>query len=246
VSDAINYQIGDTKHSIHRVGSPASGTEVQAEGVKQLFERIEKENAEKSTTEIVLDDTNEVSFPGFPYKFEALGEKILVSIDVFKSGYECKRCKGQKNVQHLCGCETNGHAGLRYGKEDIDAIKESLGDEVANVRAPMPCPDCEGKPETQRFSETCPDCKGLGALLHLPDSSKNLPTTGVVVSMGSKCEPEKLGFKTGDRILFGPYAGSMIPTKAGLMFKILDAVQAWCKIRGGEDLAAFDFIIQAD
>jgi len=240
----INYAVGETKHSIHRPGSPASGTETLAAGVIQLQERIDAENAAKSTTEILLDNSNEVSFPGFPYKFEALGEKILVSIDVFKSGYECRKCKGKKSVHVLCNCEENGHAGVKYGKEELQTIEESLGKEVANARVNMPCPECNGDYVSLRRDETCPECKGLGALLHLPDNSKNLPTTGVVVSMGSSCDPEKLRFKAGDRILFGPYAGSMIPTKAGLMFKILDASQAWCKIKGGEDLAAFDFIIQ--
>jgi hypothetical protein len=51
-----------------------------------------------------------------------------------------------------------------------------------------------------------------------------------------------LNFDIGDRILFGPYAGNMIPTKAGTVFKILDWNQAWCRIDGAEDLGAFDFI----
>jgi len=237
----INYQVGQTKHTIHNVGSPQSGTEIQAKGVKQLIERIEKENETRSTTEIVLDETNEVAFPGFPYKFEALGEKILVSIDVFKSGYECKECKGKKVILHICSCEKGGHRGLKYSSEDLDYIKASIGEDVALARESMVCGECNGVPESQKYEQECSKCKGLGALLHLPDNAKNLPTSGVVVSIGKECK--NLHYKIGDRILFGPYAGSLIPTKAGLMFKVMDAHQAWCKITGGGDLAAFDFII---
>lgn len=237
-----DYMVGQTKHSIPSKTSAASGTSVLAEGIRQLQERVEAENASKSLTEVKLDSSNKVSFPGFPYLFEAIGEKILVSIDVFKSGYECKFCKGTKTVQKICSCEAFGHAGLKYDEEEIEEIRKSLGDEVANARAALLCPDCNGHFEEQRSTETCPECKGIGHMIILPDESKKLPTTGVVVSMGEACSKKR--FKIGDRILFGPYAGNMIPTKAGLMFKILDENQAWCRIEGGEDLAAFDFVIQ--
>jgi co-chaperonin GroES (HSP10) len=107
---------------------------------------------------------------------------------------------------------------------------------------------------SQRVDKVCNACEGRGALLILPETSKNLPTTGVVVSMGEATTPEArrilhkvpLNYTIGDRILFGPYAGNMIPTKAGLLFKILDADNAWCKIEGAEDMAQFDFILQDD
>lgn len=238
----INYQIGQTKHSIPSPSAASSGTKVLAEGIRQLQERIDAEKAATNTTELTLDNSNKVSFPGFPYKFEALGEKILVSIDVFKSGYECRTCKGKKIVESVCDCEAGNHAGLKYSEADILYIKETLGEDIGMARAQLVCPECNGEYKDFRKGETCPECKGLGALLVLPEDSKKLPTTGVVVSMGKKCTRED--FKIGDRILFGPYAGNMIPTKAGLMFKVMDEVQAWCRIEGGEDLAAFDFIIQ--
>jgi co-chaperonin GroES (HSP10) len=76
---------------------------------------IEKELVSKNAQEIVLDGSNKVSFPGFPYIFTALGEKILVTLDQFKSGYECKTCRGQGKV--------------------ISKITKNL----------VLCPSCEGK-----------------------------------------------------------------------------------------------------
>lgn len=238
----INYQIGQTKHSIPRADSAASGTKVLAEGIKQLQERIEAEKNSQSTTEIKLDNSNKVNFPGFPYIFEALGEKILVSIDVFKSGYECMTCKGTKTLSSKCYCEAEGHPGLKYSEDDIIEIKETLGEDIGMARAVLVCGECNGDYASLRKESICPECKGLGALLVLPEDSKKLPTTGVVVSRGKYCT--RTDFSVGDRIVFGPYAGNMIPTKAGLMFKIMDETQAWCKIEGGEDLGAFDFVIQ--
>jgi co-chaperonin GroES (HSP10) len=233
----IVYQMGDKEMRL----SP-SGTELLAEGIKQIHSRVEKENQAKASIEVILDNSNKVAFPGFPYKFEALGEKILVSIDIFKSGYECKICKGKKVIKYFCPCELNGHKGLKYSDDDLKTVAATLGEDIALARQNLVCPECNGEYELKREEKNCEDCKGLGTLLHIPDISKNLPTTGIVVSIGSACKG--LSYKIGDRILFGPYAGSMIPTKAGLMFKIIDATQAWARIEGGEDLSAFEFIIQ--
>lgn len=168
-------------------------------GAAELLARIEADRSTQTTQEFVLDDSNEVSFPGFPYTFEALEDQILVSIDLFKSGLECKVCKGTKSI------------------------------EVKN-------------PNRVSTFEKCTACNGIGASIILLSESKRLPSHGVVVSMGSRAQ-EEAPFKIGDRILFGEHAGSMVPTKAGLMFKYMDWYQAKLKIRGAEDLAAFDFII---
>lgn len=219
-------------------------TEKLASGARAIFERVGQEQDTLSAQELTLDGSNKVSFPGFPYIFEALGERILVSIDIFKSGYECKVCKGRKTLESKCHCEEVGRAGSRYSYEEISAIREALGDDIANERAALSCPECRGDYISMRKVETCDACKGRGAILHLPDSSKNLPTTGVVVSMGNLVDPEKANFKVGDRILFGPYAGQMIPTKSGLLFKVLDWNNAMARIEGASELSQFDFILQ--
>src|ERR1017187_1653572 len=211
----------------------------------KLMERIDSENQAKSAQELILDDSNEVAYPGFPYSFEALGERILVSIDVFKSGYECKQCQGKGRIKYNCPCENGDRPGMRYTNEQIETLRTDLGDDIAIVRANMLCNECHGDFIGKRVDIECPSCKGRGATVLLPDESKNLPTTGVIVSMGPAAE-EKSGLKRGDRILFGAHAGSMIPTKAGLMFKYMDWYQAALKIKGADGLSAFDFIIQAD
>lgn len=172
-----------------------------AEAAVEVFNRVDAENQAKSAQEITLDGSNKVAFPGYPYTFEALHEKILVSIDIFKSGYECKECKGK-------------------GK-----IEVKTGREAAFI--------------------DCAACQGRGALMFLPETSKNLPTTGVVVSMGRTAR-EKADYKIGDRVLFGAYAGTMIPTKIGLMFKYMDWYLGVVKIEGANDMGAFDFILQAE
>jgi co-chaperonin GroES (HSP10) len=218
---------------------------VLAEGIKQLQQRVEKENRDKSAQTITLDGSNVIQFPGYPYTFEALGEKIIVSIDIFKSGYECKRCLGKRKIEEQCVCETSDRPGFKYSQTMIVEFNK-LGGGGGDARENIKCPECNGDYLLARKAFDCPDCKGRGAMIIIPETSKNLPTTGVVVSMGSQCDKDKLAYKLGDRVLFSPYAGTMIPTKAGLMFKTMESTAPMAKIGGGSDLAAFDFIIQED
>lgn len=221
-------------------------TERMEEGIKEMFARSEAEKESLSATELILDNSNLVSFPGYPYKFEASCKKIIVSIDIFKSGYECKVCKGKKKTETKCWCESFGHPGKRYSDEEITTIRTELGSDISDARAALTCTQCHGDYISMRVSETCKACKGMGALLVLPETSRNLPTTGVVVSIGAGVKRNKINYKVGDRILFGPYAGSMIPTKGGLLFKIIDWNSAWARVDGAEDLGAFDFILNED
>lgn len=157
----------------------------------------------ENAQEIKLDGSNTVTFPGYPYQFTALGEKILVSLDQYRSGYECPTCKGSSKVK----------------------IQDASG---------------------LTLSTACPDCKGKGVReggLVIPDTSKVIASSGVVISMGAVARERCTEFAVGDRILFSVHAGSLIPTKAGLMFKQMDWYQAWVKVDGADELSAFDFVI---
>ena len=173
-------------------------------GLGELLKREEERSqyATGSIESIVLDNSNEVNFPGFPYSFRAIGERILVSIDIPLTGYECQTCHGKKKIENKTGREA--------------------------------------------VWEVCPDCKGRGGIIIIPKSAKQLPRTGIILSMGKKAAEElaKEDIHIGDRILFSEHAGSLIPTKADLMFKYMDWYNAVLKIKGAEVLSAFDFILQ--
>ncbi len=192
---------------------------------------------------IVVDDgSNEAKIPGFPYIFRASGDKLLVAVDIFKSGYECKTCKGTGVLEIHCPCEDTSRPGYKYSLEQLKSISNTLGAVVENERAKMICPSCNGDYISSRKEETCAACKGLKTLLHMPDQSKSSPTTGVIVSLGPMVNPI-LNFHNHDRVLFGQYTGVMIPTKAlGVTFKVIRDIEVLCTIKGGEDLAVFDFI----
>ena len=202
----------------------------ELESGKELVERVHLATQTQNTI-IVDDGTNEVVIPGYPYRFEARGDKVLVSVDIFKSGYECKTCKGTGKVKVHCACEDTKRPGFKY------AEPESPAQELSK------CSNCEGNFESKREDIVCPSCEGKTGLLIIPDAGKLLPTTGVIVSMGDLVNPA-LGLKMHDRVLFGAYVGQMIPTKApGVVFKAIRDIEIICTIKGGEDMASFDFVV---
>lgn len=199
------------------------------ENARSIVEREGIKTTKMHGTYVIDDDTNEASIPGFPYRFKAKGDKILVAVDIFKSGYECKTCKGEMNLNVRCHCEESARPGFKY------PVFTSPKEELAK------CPDCEGDYLSKRQTIICPECNGKGALLHLADESKSLPTTGVVVSRGPKVEDSDITLNS--RVLFGAYSGTMIPTRApGVVFKVLREHEILLTISGGENMAAFDFV----
>jgi len=212
----------------------------EIENARELVEREVIATQTKNT--IVLEDgSNKASIPGYPYAFLAHWDKVLVSVDIFKSGYECRECKGVGRIKSHCSCEDTDRPGYKYTKSQLAEFSSAFGSEVSAGRAEIVCSNCAGFYHNHRIDITCPECKGKKSLLEIPDTSKVLPTTGVIVSRG---EDVRSCFKLGDRVLFGAYTGIMIPTKApGICFKVLRDIELLCTIEGGEDMAAFDFVL---
>lgn len=213
----------------------------QLDNATELVNRNVRATQTKNIT-VVDNGSNEVSIPGFPYSFRAQGDKILVAVDVFKSGYECRSCKGSGTIKISCSCDGSSRPGFKYNQAQVDEFVKSLGVAGADARAMMKCQECKGDYLNMRKTEVCSACQGKKSLLELPDTAKSLPTTGVIVSMGPLVDP-RLGFKNHDRVLFGGFVGVMIPTKApGVVFKVMRDIEILCTILGGEDLASFDFV----
>lgn len=99
-------------------------------------------------------------------KFWALGDRVLILEDEFKSGYECERCNGTGNVT----CNVCNGTGI------------SLVVEGAT------CKHCHGGKLM-----TCPECQGKGGLLVAPETAQRRPTTGKIVSVGERCSQLKIG-----------------------------------------------------
>jgi co-chaperonin GroES (HSP10) len=129
---------------------------------------------------------------------QAVEDKILVLLDKFKTGYECVTCDGTGILQK---CSTCGGTG-------VDRFEQL-------------CKECNG---TLQYPRDCWKCKGVGASIIVPETTKQIPTSGVIVSCGPKCEKRKLG----ERVLFGAHTGYYLPFKGNVRLRLLREHEIMC------------------
>lgn len=103
-------------------------------------------------------------FPVGTLNFWALGDRVLVEEDEFRSGYECSVCSG-------------------HGKVDCGDCA-GIGIKINNKK----CSSCEGTGKL-----VCPTCEGKGGLLIAPEISQRRPTSGRVVSCGRRVKYLNVG-----------------------------------------------------
>ena len=200
-------------------------------------------NMNHGATITIDPEDNTVQVPGYPYILESLGDKVLLAMDRYLSGYECKTCKGVGRIKSQCACESTDRPGFKYDTATMENFDDP---NIIEARSTMVCTKCFGHYLSKRKDDPCPDCLGKGGLLVVPESSKTLPTTGVVVSVGPDVKDKRI--KPGVRLLTGAYVGTMVPIKGGVLrFKCIREHESQLMISGGEELAAFDFIeVEAD
>lgn len=148
-------------------------------------------------------------------KFWALGDRILIKEDEFKSGYECQHCAGAG--KHPC-VECKG-----VGSHDV-----TLG----QYGVAKKCSHCTGTGQV-----TCSECKGKGGLLIAPETSQRRPTTGTIVSLGPDCKHLSLN----QSVLYSNFAGyvvdlSVADRTAPVVLRILHESEVLCALEGQLDM----------
>ncbi len=118
-------------------------------------------------------------------KFGALGDRVLIEEDQFKSGYDCTVCSGTGSV--LCAdCAGRGIHTRTRPSED------------GEVEVTTRCNQCGGAKKVP-----CTVCKGKGALLVVPDTAQRRPSTGTIVSAGRGCTY----LKEGQKVVYSNFSG---------------------------------------
>lgn len=135
---------------------------------------------------------------------EAIEDKILILIDKFKSGYECKDCN-ETGIYVGCDC-------VRRGTEGVNSNGKSCTFREACQR--------------QEIGTTCRTCKGTGSTIVMPENARAIPTSGVIVSAGPNCKTRKIG----ERVLFGAHTGYYLPFKGAAKIRCMREDEPLCKI----------------
>lgn len=210
-------QISDTKSYLDRLSElVGKGPEILEEGIN-----IPEAATEKVTSKEQVDTGNSVFVVQGRIALESVEDKIIIMLDPFRTGFECKICDGT-GIEPQCLCKT--------GLDRFD----------------QPCKRCGGNPNTFLGKE-CRTCKGIGSLLVIPESAKSLPTSGRIVSMGPKCEKmpffqrsswfrkgwwfyRKTVKEIGQRYLFGVHVGYFLPFKGNILLRCMREHEILCRI----------------
>lgn len=183
----------------------------------QLVERPEKALDVKGEDNIIFVIAGKLGL-------EAVEDKILILIDKFRSGYECKDCN-ETGIYSTCECEREGTPGRK--------IRGKIN---------KTCPFCDGSEETRnnRRGKTCGiPCNGTGSTLTLPENARAIPTSGVIVSIGPLCKTREIG----ERVLFGAHTGYYLPFKGNAKIRVMREDEPMCKIHAiDNNMVLGDFI----
>lgn len=135
---------------------------------------------------------------------EAVEDKILILIDKFKSGYECKDCN-ETGIYVGCDCTRNREFGVNTNGKSC-SFKEACS--------------------KQTISSSCKTCNGTGQTLVMPENARAIPTSGVIVSIGPLVDKRKIG----ERVLFGAHTGYYLPFKGAAKIRCMRQDEPLCKI----------------
>lgn len=140
-------------------------------------------------------------------KFRALGDRLIVQEDEFKSGYECPDCEGHGTTQ-CTDCNGTG-----------------VSPRVPEAR----CRVCEGK-----GNAVCQTCQGKGGSIIVPDVSQRRPTTGVIVSAGPNTrlhEGQSIMYSN-----FSGYVIDLERAGRKVTLRVIHESEALCELEGHLDI----------
>lgn len=154
---------------------------------------------------------------------EAIENKILILIDKFRSGYECKDCN-ETGIFVSCECERNGTPGR-----------------IVTRLADKECPYCNGNYATKK-GNPCVACKGTGSTLVMPENARAIPTSGIIVSVGPLCTTRKIA----ERVLFGAHTGYYLPFKGNAKIRCMREDEPLCLIHALDNNEQLGDFLQID
>lgn len=128
-----------------------------------------------------------------PMALRPIDDKILVLVDKFKTGYECKTCDGKGHTGEECpNCHGSGTEVFRQP------------DDTETIGRCRVCTVGSGDGRKSLKYKPCADCHGLQARLIVPETNERKPTTGKVIAAGQNAN----FYKVGTTVVFTNYTGT--------------------------------------
>lgn len=204
IQDVYDGKYDDVEDEVHN--TMPSGAKLIQEDKRPLLGSVDVDKGEE----------NIIGLIELAMGLEAYGDKILVLMDTYKSGYECGKCGGTGKVHRLVRCI-------------CDPIEPDPDNPVVpgtRNRHGAKCLECQGEFMAKRIDAIveCPKCGGKGATLFIPEKAKSLATTGIVLSKG----PDVTKCRLNARIIATPHSGIYIPMKGNIPIKAFREHEPLC------------------
>lgn len=191
--------------------------------------------------EITQDDLNVIELVDLQIAMQAIENKIIVKVDQYKSGYECKECGGS-------------------GKIKSTVVEGSFRD----------CDKCEGKGATLHIPDNVKSLPSTGVIMSmgplcqssfLKKEMKEAQTAQNKIDVAIdpiawdywKCEIDRIQqqyqacmLHVGTRIVFGTHTGTKIPLRGEIKLTIMTEKEPLCVLFGTniEDRAILDYTVE--
>lgn len=188
--------------------------------------------------EIVQDDLNVIELVDLQIAMQAIENKIIVKVDQYKSGYECKTCSGT-------------------GKIKSTVVEGSMRD----------CTDCEGKGATLHIPQNAQSLPSTGVIMSMgPACQSQMIKKELAFAKAKRAEcsgtsdwdfwnedvkDKEEQFKecllhVGTRIVFGTHTGTKIPLRGEIKLTIMTEKEPLCVLFGTniEDRAILDYTVE--
>jgi len=159
----------------------------------------------------------------------AAGEQILILQDTYRDGVVCTRCDGAGHLFMTC----TECMGTKKTSEGVcqGCLASSYERPEVQPTGKRQCPDCQDK----NGIPTGVKAKTASGIIGAKSEKEELPSTGVVVSVGDKVSKWKLQ----DRVMFSQFSGQQIKVQ-GNIYRMMSQSYPIGQIFGTADVESND------
>ena len=172
--------------------------------------------------ELKQDSLNVVDLTEIGVSLQAVEDKIIILVDEYKSGLECKTCKGTGRVESAIA------AGMMRS-----------------------CDDCQGKGATLFIPDTAKSLPSTGVVVSMGPKTEFMTAKRKlwykIIKLFSTTKAKNLldqiYVQIGTRVVFGVHVGTKVPIKGNIKLTIMREKEPLCVVFGSsiEDKQILDF-----
>src|SRR5271163_2921860 len=161
--------------------------------------------------ELKQDSLNVIDLTDIGVSMQAIEDKIIILVDGYKSGYECKVCNGKGRVASTIA----------------EGMMRSC-DECKGTGASLVIPDtAKSMPSTGVIVSMGPETRFMQAKKQYNKSLKEFPQDLAFIELAKEALDECI-LQIGTRVVFGVHVGTKIPIKGDIKLTIMKEKEPLC------------------